>query len=186
MPITVILNPFNAVPGLERNFCRILMSATKKTQIYNIAVSGVALIFKYCTLRMKTWNYVNFFLIRKAWMMPVRKDAFSQLCFSLKHMQRILFLMGNQFSCHTYLSNKFLTRDLIIYSPKFSLFLTCLTSKVPLQKPPFLLNLSQFLLVLSLWLPNYHAYVVAIEFGCPTIHTRTTSMKRGIINYCLE
>ena len=134
-PMTVILNPFNAVPCLERNFCRILMSATKKTQIYNIAVSGVALIFKYCTLRMKTWNSVNFFLICKAWMMPVRTDAFSQLCFSLEHMQRILFLMGNQFSCHTYLSNKFLTHDLIIYSPKFSLFLTCLMSKVPLHKP---------------------------------------------------
>lgn len=134
-PVTVILNPFNAVPCLERNFCRILMSATKKTQIYNIAVSRVALIFKYCTLRMKTWNSVNFFLIRKAWMMPVRTDAFSQLCFSQEQMQRILFLMGNQFSCHTYLSNKFLTRDLIIYSPKFSLFLTCLISKVPLHKP---------------------------------------------------
>lgn len=134
-PVTVILNPFNAVPCLERNFCRILMSATKKTQIYNIAVSRVALIFKYCTLRMKTWNSVNFFLIRKAWMMPVRRDAFSQLCFSQEQMQRILFLMGNQFSCHTYLSNKFLTRDLIIYSPKFSLFLTCLISKVPLHKP---------------------------------------------------
>ena len=161
------------------------MSATKKTQIYNIAVSRVALIFKYCTLRMKTWNSVNFFLIHKAWTMPERTDAFSWLCFLLEHMQRILFLMGNQFSCHTYLPNKFLT-TWFDYSPKFSLFLTCLTSKVPLQKPPFLLNLSQFLLVLSLWLPNHHAYVVAIEFGCPTIHTRTTSMKRGIINYCLE
>lgn len=83
------------------------------------------------------WNLklCNFFLIRKAWMMPVRTDAFSQLCFSQEQMQWILFLMGNQFSCHTYLSNKFLTRDLIIYNPKFSLFLTCLMSKVPLHKP---------------------------------------------------
>ena len=37
-PITVILNPFNAVPCLARNFCRISMAATKKNQIYNIAV----------------------------------------------------------------------------------------------------------------------------------------------------
>ena len=63
MPITVILNPFNAVPCLARNFCPISMVATKKTQIYN---NAVALIFKYCTLRMKTWNSVNFFLICKA------------------------------------------------------------------------------------------------------------------------
>ena len=184
-PITVILNTFNAVPCLAQNFCPILMAATKKTQIYNIAVSRVDLIFKYCTLRMKTWNTVNFFLIRKAWTMPERTDAFSWLCFLLEHMQQILFLMGNQFSCHTYLPNKFLTMW-FDYSPWFSLLLICLTSKVLLQKPPFLLYLTQFLLVLSLWLPNYHAYIVAIEFGCPTIHTRTTRVKRGIINYCLE
>lgn len=125
-------------------------------------------------------------------MMPVRTDAFSRLCFLLEHMQRILFLMGNQFSCHTYLSNKFLTTWLY-YSPKFSLFLTCLMSKVPLQKPNQCPRYPHFCYIWPSSCLSYHygcptimPYIVAIEFGCPTVHTRTTRVKRGITNYCLE
>ena len=38
--------------------------------------------------------------------------------------------------------------------------------------------MTQFLLVLSLWLPNCHAYIVAIKFGCPTAGLEITAGQR--------
>lgn len=69
-PFTVILTPLNAVPYLAWNLVWSRWQLLKKTQFYNNAVSGVALILEYCTLRMKTRNSVNFFFICKAWTMP--------------------------------------------------------------------------------------------------------------------
>ena len=86
--------------------------------------------------------------------------------FSPEHVQWIVFLTGNLFSCNTYLSNKFLTMW-FDYSPWFSLLLTCLTTEGPLQNlesnwkqflrtrykiPPFFLLSAQFPIVLSKWL----------------------------------
>ena len=91
--------------------------------------------------------------------------------------------MGNQFLHHTYLSKKF-SSTWFYYSPWFSLFFNLAWSlKSCFNKiPSFLCHLTQFPLASSKWLPNYHAYI-AIKFGCPTVHTGTTRVKRNILSW---
>ena len=83
----------------------------------------------------------------------------------------IFSLVENPFSRNlcTCLSNKFLT-TWFEYSPWFSLLLTCLTSKLPLQKPKrFLWNLFSLLQNTSIFVVIWPSSCSSYQNGCPTI-----------------